>query len=404
MREYKFRELVEDLLVAYEKASKNKRSKTKRLSFDMNFETEIIALAGSIMDYSYEIRPSTCFIVTSPVKREVVASDFRDRIVHHYIYEFLNPYLEKHLIYDCYSCRKDKGTSFGVDRLEHHIRSCSDNYKKRCYVLQLDIVGYFMHINRSVLYDKALRLITKISKSEEAKNIPLEKFKIQTYLIKKVIFNDPLKDAIYRGNPALRKDIPASKTLAHSPPNCGLPIGNLTSQLFSNLYLNDFDQYIKRNLKVKHYGRYVDDFYLIDTDRTYLHSLISPIRNYLQQEVSLDIHPNKIHITEVKKGITFLGIHQKPYRRYIKSKTLKLIQRNMSSLNRKYAHCLEDKNVRDKVLAVTNSYLGLLNETKSFRIKKQRLLRDMLVLKFGYGNNYLQKVIQYKKMKTYSKE
>lgn len=397
MREYGFEDIVEDLLVAYDKASKNKRGKDKRLRFDLNFEEEIIDLANSILNRSYEIRPSTCFIVRKPVKREIIAADFRDRIIHHYIYDFLNSFLDKHLIYDCYSCREAKGTSFGVNRLEHHIRSCSDNYRKTCYVLQLDILGYFMHINRNILYEKVVDLLRKFYRSKDAENIPIEKFRIHIYLIRKVIFNDPLRNAIFKGNPKLRNGLPDSKTLMHSPPDCGLPIGNLTSQLFSNLYLNDFDQYVKRFFKIKHYGRYVDDFYFVDCCKRRLRDLIVPINNYLQEKMALSLHPNKIRITEIKKGISFLGIYQKPHRRYIKNKTLKHLLVNMNNLSQVYSDSLNDNVVRDKILSVINSYLGVLNSTKSFKIKKNRLMKNNIALRCGYGNAFLRKVVKYKK-------
>lgn len=401
MEQYGFNEVVTDLLIAYRNTSKNKNAKYRKLFFDLRFEEEIIDLATGIINRTYEVRPSTCFVVTSPVIREIIAADFKDRIIHHYIYEFLNPFLEKYLIADCYSCREGKGTLFGINRMEHHIRSASNNYQKPTYVLQLDLKGYFMHINRDILYRKTMALLDKIKQRKEAKEIPEEKLKIQEYLISKVIYNDPLKNAIFKGDPKLITKIPLSKTLKNSPPNCGLPIGNLTSQLFSNLYLNDFDNYMKRQLKIKHYGRYVDDFFIIDTDKKKLLALMKPIKEYLKNEVALEIHPHKISLTEVKKGITFLGIHLKPHRRYLKTKTLKRLLNNMKVLTPLYGACLDDKYVRNRVLSVTNSYLGILNATKSFNFKKKYLIKEALALKIGYGNNFFKKVILFPKYKKH---
>src|SRR3712207_2962069 len=160
-------ELYIDLLRAYEDASRHKKNSPGRMRFELRFEEELDELARSILDGTYVIRPCVCFVVSEPVMREVVAADFRDRVVHHYIHSYMNPFLERLLIHDCYSCREGKGTHFGVNRLEHHIRSCSQNRIRECHVLQLDIKGYFMHIDRGILLDKAYRLMEYIGRSEE---------------------------------------------------------------------------------------------------------------------------------------------------------------------------------------------------------------------------------------------
>ena len=301
-------ELILDLLVAYESAAKRKRNTTSCLRFNMCIEDEIVMLAQSISEGSYKVSPCICFIATEPVKREIIAADFRDRVVHHYICSFLEPFLEKQLIYDCYSCREGKGTLFGVNRLEHHIRSCSRNYTLPCYVLQLDIAGYFMHINRELLYKKAMLLMDKIAVQKNENGVRMAqtgRYKWIKDLLRVIIFHDPMEDAIFMGDPALRKGLPPSKSLLHSPPGCGLPIGNLTSQLFSNLYLNDFDNYIKRELKVKHYGRYVDDFYLVHNDPSFLKSLVSPIKNELKNKFGLDLHLTRWYFKRQRKALRF---------------------------------------------------------------------------------------------------
>jgi len=139
--------IVTDLFKAYFDARKNKRSTLNALAFEKYFESNIFELADEIIENRYVIKPSICFIVEKPVKREVFAADFRDRVVHHFIYNYISPLFEKLFINDSYSCRVGKGTHFGIKRVDHFMRSCSQNYSKEAYILKLDIKGYFMAMN-----------------------------------------------------------------------------------------------------------------------------------------------------------------------------------------------------------------------------------------------------------------
>ena len=156
------KQLLNDLFRAYYDARKNKRNKINSLAFEIDYEKQLFKLADEIWDYRYEPEPSVCFISDYPVKREIFAASFRDRVVHHLIYNYISPIFEKRFINDAYSCRPGKGTSYGIKRLDHFIRSCSENYKKDCYVLKLDIKGYFMSMNRSVLYEKTVKTLQKV--------------------------------------------------------------------------------------------------------------------------------------------------------------------------------------------------------------------------------------------------
>lgn len=132
---------------------KNKRNSKAQLQFEINLEENLFALCADLCDQTYTPLPSDCFIVNHPVKREVFASQFRDRVVHHLLYNYIAPIFEKTFIRDSYSCRKGKGTLFGIERFEHHIRSCTNNYACTAYILKLDVQGYFMNINKGKLYD-----------------------------------------------------------------------------------------------------------------------------------------------------------------------------------------------------------------------------------------------------------
>lgn len=387
--------LVRYLQRAYRDARKNKAATNNCIRFGMNREDEISELALSILEHRYVMRPSICFLVTSPVMREVIAADFRDRLVHHLIFNFLNPYLERLLIYDCYSCRKGKGTGFGIDRLEHHIRSCSRNYTQPCYALQLDISSYFMSIDRWRLYGMVQELMVRIGAKRDRKGRFLRDTKLYgwvEYLVRMVVLYDPMQNCEYRDPMRLFLQLPKSKSLRNSPEGVGLPIGNLTSQLFSNLYMNGFDHFMKRVLKVRHYGRYVDDLFCIDNDPAYLRSLVPKVDAYLRQNLGLHLNLNKTKLTDVRHGVSFLGIHLKPYRRYVKSNTLRRMRTEVIRMNRMPEYRLRDHLVREELLSKANSLLGILNQTRSYNIRRQ-LFADSILFKFAYGDKFMRKFV-----------
>ena len=142
--------IIEQLFQAYFDARKNKRNTYNQLAFEKYFEANIFALSNEISEYKYNPKSSICFVVNNPVKREIFAADFRDRVIHHFIYNYISPLFEKTFINNSYSCRIGKGTHYGIKRIDHFIRSCSQNYSQPCYILKLDIKGYFMAMNKTV--------------------------------------------------------------------------------------------------------------------------------------------------------------------------------------------------------------------------------------------------------------
>ncbi|MBQ7571583.1 MAG: RNA-directed DNA polymerase [Bacteroidaceae bacterium] len=390
-----YRQLIVDLRRAYRQARKHKAGTDSCIRCSMDLEEELDELARTILDGSYAMRPSICFLVTSPVLREVIAADFRDRIVHHYIYEYMNPWLERELIDDCYSCREGKGTGYGIDRLEHHIRSCSRNYTREAWALQLDIQGYFMHINRWRLYTMAMALMVRIGRQRNAKGRllgELPRHRIVEQLLVKLILYNPLDNCEIRDPQGLYASLPRSKSLRFSPEGVGLPIGNLTSQMFSNLYMNGFDQWVKRVLKVRHYGRYVDDSYYIATDKAWLLGLVRPIDAYLQSRLDLHLNLAKTKLTEVKMGVSFLGVHIKPHRRYPRSSTLRRMRQRARAMTAVDERALQNEDVRHQLLAQANSMLGLLGHTRSFNQRKL-LFTNYPLYTFACGTRGMRKYI-----------
>ncbi len=323
------KQLLYDLFQAYYNAHRNKRNTKSALAFEQNYESNLFKLYEEITNRQYKIKPSVCFINHRPVQREIFAADFRDRIVHHLVYNYISPIFERIFINDAYSCRTGKGTSYGINRLKRFIRACSDNYQKDCYILQLDIKGYFMAINRSLLHQKVTSTLLKYKKSNK-----VQQFDFDLYLLQEIIFNNPVKNHIRKGKYNDWDGLPPSKSLFFSKEDCGLPIGNLTSQLFSNIYLHNFDIWLKYKLQCKYYGRYVDDFVIVHNDKEFLKQLIPEIRNYLSQELMIELHPKKIYLQHYTKGVRFLGAIIKPYRTYLKNSTKGNFYKTMQKWNK----------------------------------------------------------------------
>jgi hypothetical protein len=199
---------------------------------------------------SYNPSPASCFVLDKPKLREIIAADFRDRIVHYVLVEHLENIFEPKFIYDSYACRKNKGVHKAVNRLQQFI-SILNSKSGTTYYLQVDIKSFFLNIDKDIL----MNLIQKHVSDQN-----------MLWLADKVI-NFNIKDNYtLRGQKHLFASLPEHKSLIKSDKNSGLPIGNLTSQFFADLYLNQFDQYVKHKLKCKYYLRYCDDFILLSKD------------------------------------------------------------------------------------------------------------------------------------------
>lgn len=367
-------QLLLDLYRAYKDARKHKRGRKYQLKFEYGLERNLIALRDELLAGKYRPLPSSCFIIHDPKMREVFAADFRDRIVHHLFYNYTHELFERTFVYDCYSCIKGRGTHFGIERLKHHIRSVSAGYSRPCYVLKIDIKGYFMNINRKVLIGICRRTLNraryKTYHNSGCLNDSID-YGFVDYLLETIIECDPIDNCVVKGNLSDWNNLPVEKSLFGSMPECGLPIGNLSSQLFSNIYMNVFDQFMKRKLGCRHYGRYVDDAYVVSESADFLKSIIPNVDEFLKSSLGLSLSLNKVRVYDAYLGVEFLGAYLKPHRTYVSSGSLKRIRRKIT--------CSSGRMDYKYISASANSFLGVLSHYNSF------CLRRVL---FGYISRY----------------
>jgi len=326
-------------------------------------------------------RPSlpSAFVVNYPKKREVFAAMFRDRIVHHLYFNYTHQLFERTFIADSYSCIKGRGTHYGINRLCQHIRQASLNWSQPCYAMNLDIRGYFMHINREKLLKIATDSLTKMAthKVGLTADVPIPSGVILTksttwadirdmrfimWLTEQIVMLDPMENCIIVGDESDWDGIDHAKCMRYVEPGLGLPIGNLTSQLYSNVYMNPFDQFVKRDILCEYYGRYVDDSNMVDPDREWLLAQVPKVREFLADELGLQLHMGKLHVREVRQGVEFLGAFVKPYRDYVSNNTLNRIVSKMHEI---------DLHDGKRVSSTVNSYLGILSHTASFNIRQE---------------------------------
>lgn len=310
---------LENLYASWREFQNGKRYKNDVAIFSRNLDVHIYNLHQDLKNKIYSHSSYTAFKINDPKPRDIHKALVRDRLLHHAIYRILYSYFDKKFIYDSYSCRLGKGTHKAMERFKVFGRKVSKNNTKTCYILKCDIRKFFASIDHEIL-----------------KNI----------LAKHIQDKDTIN--------LLSNIINSFKTIGKE--NTGLPLGNLTSQLLVNIYMNEFDQYMKHKLKVKYYIRYADDFVIFSEDREYLKNLTIIISEFLNQKLKLQLHPDKVYIKTLASGVDFLGWVLFPKHRVLRTATKRRMFRN-----------LKGNNYKEESL---NSYLGMLEHGNGYKIRK----------------------------------
>lgn len=360
-------ELYRLLVKAYLAARKNERNDEGQLAFEANLEKNLTDLLNELWKRTYVPRPGFVFMISVPVKREVFASEFRDRIVQHLLFDFLEPVFEPTFIYDSYSCRKGKGTLFGIRRMEHFVRSASENWTRRAWCLLIDISGYFMSIDKRILYSMIVDRLMKGS-GYYGKFMDLD---FVVWLSDKLINRNPVKGVHFISDRRSWNNFPERKSMLGHPWWQGLTIGDLDSQLSSNIYLGAQDDYVKRRLGLRLYGRYVDDSRGLHRDRAVLEDVLAAVTEFDRDMLGLQVHPDKSEIIDVREGVPFIGAMIMPYRTYCSSRTYEKVQSVSAELDAFCREC-DDRVALERVLSKVNSYLGYL-----LYLRENKLMRGL---------------------------
>lgn len=267
----------ENLALAFIKAQKRKSKKHYVIEFKDNLDNNLDLLRIELLNEDYEPRPLKTFVIREPKTRKIRKSYFRDRIVHHAICNILDPIFEKRFIYDSFANRKGKGALKAIQRFDKFKQKVSKNNTKNCYVFKADIKHYFDEVTHSILIN----------------------------ILRKKINDERLISLIL-------------KVLKNHSDMVGMPLGNMTSQFFANVFLNELDQFVKNELKAKYYIRYVDDFVILHDNKNILKSYKKSIDIFLKEKLQLELHTTKSKILLLKQGILFLGFRNFYYHRLLR--------------------------------------------------------------------------------------
>lgn len=349
---------LEDVFEAYYDCRRNKRRTANALLFETDYESNCVELWREINEGTYSIGRSIAFIVTKPKPREVFAADFRDRVVHHLVARRLEPLFEDIFIEDTYNCRKGKGTLYGVKRLAQKVYEISEGYTRDCYIGKFDMQGFFMSIHKPTLNRMLQSFIDEKYDGKDKEIIKL--------LTESIILHCPEKNCI-RKSPIETWDlIDDNKSLFKNGDDYGLAIGNLTSQMFANFYLHRFDRYMTAHYDG--YGRYVDDYYVVDRDKQKILEGISVASSILWQDLGITLHPTKIYLQHYSKGVKYVGSVVKPYRNYVGNRT---VENMLNAINR-YNEAVSPPDVESFVSSV-NSYIGFTKHYASYNIRSNAM-------------------------------
>lgn len=334
---------LENLFHAHTQAQLDNRYKRRICVFTFSLEENVLRLQWELLHGAYIPRPYTYFTLHDPKTRSIAAPDFRDRVVQHAIVNVIQPLFEKQFICDSYACRTNKGTHFAAKRLKKFLMASRSFHGKdtQIYVLQCDIRKFF----QSVSWDILLGMISNTVSCPKTQA-----------LIKTIVTTHSSSN-----------EYPAESSISLKQ-RTGLPIGNLTSQLFANIYLNELDHFIKDRLRVRWYGRYMDDFFVLHHDRAYLKQLRFTINTFLQEKLHLSLHPKKLTIKNVSTGVPFVGYRTFYDHVLVRGATLRRIERNYRSKVKQVNHGL----LTSKKLAETKaSILGHFKHADSYGLTKK---------------------------------
>jgi len=310
---------IKNLCEAWTEFIRGKKSKKDVAEFSLNLSQNIFKLHEELRTKTYRHGAYEAFSISDPKPRSIHKATVRDRLLHHAIYRVLYPYFDKKFIYDSYSCRQLKGIHRALNRFNNFVQKVSQSNSRTCWVLKCDVKKFFASIDQITLMNIFKR---HINDSETV------------WLIERII-----------------------ESFQSTGSGKGLPLGNLTSQLLVNVYMNEFDQFVKHKIKLKHYLRYADDFVIMYHDKKVLMDVLPKVQSFLNDQLKLLLHPDKVFIKTAASGVDFLGWVHFPYHRVIRTTTKKRMFKKIETSGQKSE--------------VIQSYLGLLSHGNANTLSKK---------------------------------
>ena len=345
---------TDDTYAAYLACRKGKRSAVSCIEFETDLVANLARLTRQINDRTWQPQSHMCFVVLNPKPREIWASPFADRVVHHVAYQALRHRFEPQWIASTFACIPKRGTGAACKWAEDAARKITAGWTRPAWVLQADIANCFPSIDRHMMADMLLE------RSPEP---------WLRHLISEVVNVDVTDGAHFPGDPTLLDMIPPHKSLWHAPPGKGLPIGNLTSQFGANVYLDRIDQAAVRGRWARHYGRYVDDMLMLDESRDRLQVALHHLTEALNG-LGLQLHPDKTHLKPVAAGFDFAGRFVLPHRSYLRRATV-----------RRAANAINQLDNNDHPAETVTSYLALARQVNGYTLRSSWAQRAAPTLK-----------------------
>ncbi len=307
---------VENLLAAWQEFIKGKRNKKDVQEFSLHLMDNIFSLHRGLLHHTYNHGGYQAFKINDPKPRDIHKATVRDRLLHHALYRKLYPFFDKTFVSDSYSCRRNKGTHKAINKFREYAYIVSKNNTQTCWILKCDIRKFFANIDHAIL----LKILGEYIPDKNIINL-LENI-VESFAVK---------------------------------PGVGLPLGNLTSQLLVNIYMNKFDQFVKHKMKAKYYIRYADDFVFLSGSKKLLEEQLLVVEDFLREELKLEMHPDKVFIKTLNSGVDFLGWINFFDHRVLRTATKKRMMRRLQ------------ENYKKETL---NSYLGMLGWGNGEKLQK----------------------------------
>lgn len=384
----------QELIKAYLDCRKHKSKTHNAVVYEMNIYENLQKLYYELNSGTYNVSRSICFLVYEPKPREIFAASFKDRVVHHlFVNRILELFEDYVWIQDAYSCRKNKGTLYGVKRLEKQLCDITDNFRLPAWILKLDLTGCFVSVPKDNLFNFISRILEIIYMGQAKRGIWIKeyakaKLNFDLWILHKIVYNKPQVGCVFKTPKFKWNCIADNKSLLKVPldKHQGMPVGNITSQILVNVFLTILDMFCRFVLAYDNenggYGRYVDDTYFISNDKNRLLVTISCVIKFVKRHLNMKISKNKIYLQPMLHGVSFIGSYVKPHRVWpVKRNKYNFIK--FFHIINKLRMSMDIKNILPNYTEIyymvqcINSRLGHFMHTDSYKFRKQLLINQL---------------------------